>query len=41
MIYEIDRVPINNMKDYTDAIKNISGDVLVGTYRGYVVVKEK
>ena len=41
VIYEIDRVPINNMKDYTDAIKNISGDVLVGTYRGYVVVKEK
>lgn len=41
LIYEINRKPINNMKDYADTIKNISGDALVGTYRGYVVVKEK
>ena len=41
VIYEIDRIAVNNMKDYADTLKNVSGDALVGTYRGYVVVKEK
>lgn len=39
VIHEINRIPIRNMKDYTRTIKKLSGDVLVGTYRGYVVVK--
>jgi len=41
VIYEIDRTAIKNLNDYIGAIENVSGDVLVGTYRGYVVIKEK
>ncbi len=39
VIHELNRIPIRNMKDYNRVIKNLSGEVLVGTYRGYVVVK--
>jgi serine protease Do len=41
VIYEINRAPVKNIKDYNNAVKGFSGDVLVGTYRGYVVIKEK
>ncbi|MFA4991902.1 MAG: trypsin-like peptidase domain-containing protein [Candidatus Omnitrophota bacterium] len=41
IIYEINRVPIKNMVDYKIAVSGVSGDVLIGTYRGFVVVKEK
>jgi len=42
VIYEINRVPVNNKKDYELAVsKVVSGDALIGTYRGYVVLKEK
>ena len=41
VIYEINRTQIKNTKDYYNAISNVSGDVLIGTYRGYVVLKEK
>jgi len=41
VIYEINRVQIKGLKDYKDAIRDVSGDVLVGTYRGYVVIKER
>ena len=39
VIHEINRIPVKNIKDYNLAVKNLSGDVLVGTYRGYVAVK--
>lgn len=41
VIYEINRMPVKNVTDYQGAIKKVSGDALIGTYRGYVVVKEK
>lgn len=42
VIYEINRFPVRNTKDYAAAISNVSGgDALVGTYRGYVVLREK
>ena len=41
VIYEINRVPVKNMRDYSAAIDKASGDALIGTYRGYVVLKEK
>ncbi|MCX5687239.1 MAG: Do family serine endopeptidase [Candidatus Omnitrophica bacterium] len=41
VIYEINRMPVKSSKDYSSAIDKASGDVLVGTYRGYVVLKEK
>lgn len=41
VIYEINRMSIRNMQDYRNAIGKVSGDALVGTYRGYVVLKEK
>ena len=41
VIYEINRAPIKNMRDYSAAIDKASGDALIGTYRGYVVLKEK
>ena len=40
VIYEINRMRIKSLKDYKDAISDVSGDALVGTYRGYVVIKE-
>lgn len=39
VIYEINRVSIRNAKDYSVAIENVSGDILTGTFRGYVVLK--
>jgi len=41
VIYEINRTPVKSAKDYLSVIDKASGDVLVGTYRGYVVLKEK
>jgi len=41
VIYEINRSPVKNTRDYTVVTDKVSGDVLIGTYRGYVVVKEK
>lgn len=41
VIYEINRTPVKNMKDYSAAAGKASGDALIGTYRGYVVLKEK
>ncbi len=41
VIYEINRMPVKDIKDYNKAIKKVKGDALVGTYRGYVLVKEK
>ena len=41
VIYEINRAQVKNTKDYYNAISNVSGDVLIGTYRGYVILKEK
>lgn len=41
VIYEINRAQIKNTKDYYSVVSNASGDALIGTYRGYVVLKEK
>ena len=41
VIYEINRVPIKGIREYLASINKTSGDVLIGTYRGYVVLKEK
>jgi serine protease Do len=41
VIYEINREFIKGMKDYADSAGKASGDALIGTYRGYVVLKEK
>lgn len=41
VIYEINRAPIKNMRDYSAMAGKASGDALIGTYRGYVVIKEK
>ncbi|MFH1854721.1 MAG: Do family serine endopeptidase [Candidatus Omnitrophota bacterium] len=41
VVYEINRTSVKNISDYNDAIKGLSGDALVGTYRGYVVIKDK
>lgn len=41
IIYEINRISVNNADDYIKAAKSVSGDALIGTYRGYVVIKEK
>ena len=41
VIYEINRMPVKSMIDYLTVVSKVSGDVLIGTYRGYVIVKEK
>ncbi|MDP2921537.1 MAG: Do family serine endopeptidase [Candidatus Omnitrophota bacterium] len=41
VIYEINRTTVNNVKDYMAIVSKVSGDTLLGTYRGYVVLKEK
>ena len=41
VIYEINRTPLKDVKDYKKAIDGLTGDALVGTYRGYVVIKER
>ncbi len=41
VIYEIDRKTVRNISDYMSAVKGVSGDALVRTYRGYVVIKEE
>jgi len=41
VIYEIDRTSVKNLEDYIKIVSRVSGDVLIGTYRGYVIVKEK
>lgn len=40
VIYEINRMPVKGTRDYLKAIDGVTGDTLVGTYRGYVVLKE-
>jgi serine protease Do len=40
VIYEINRMPVKNTRDYSAAVDKASGDGLIGTYRGYVIVKE-
>ncbi len=40
IIFEINRTPISNLEDYYKVTKELKGDVLVGTYRGYVIIKE-
>lgn len=41
VIYEINRFTVKDITDYKNAIEESKGDVLIGTYRGYVVIKEK
>ena len=41
VINEINKRPIKNMKDYEIAIKDLKGDVLLRTARGYAIIKEK
>ncbi|OIO34423.1 MAG: hypothetical protein AUJ70_01130 [Candidatus Omnitrophica bacterium CG1_02_40_15] len=41
VIYEINRTSVKNIKDYSLVVDKVSGDALIGTYRGYVVLKEK
>ena len=41
VIYEINRMPVKNTRDYSAAVDKTSGDALIGTFRGYVVLKEK
>ncbi|MBU4311827.1 MAG: Do family serine endopeptidase [Candidatus Omnitrophica bacterium] len=41
VIYEINRIPVRSRTDYKNAIKGVTGDALIGTYRGYVVIKER
>jgi serine protease Do len=41
VIYEINRDIVRNKRDYEAAISRVSGDALIGTYRGYVILKEK
>ncbi|MDP6685715.1 MAG: Do family serine endopeptidase, partial [Candidatus Omnitrophota bacterium] len=39
ILYEINRTPVRNVRGYNKAVKETSGDVLVATYRGYVVIR--
>ncbi len=41
IIYEINRTPINNLEDYYKVTKDLKGDALIGTYRGFVIIKER
>ncbi len=41
VINEINRQPVKNMKDYEAVIKDLKGNALIRTARGYAVVKEK
>lgn len=41
IIYEINRTLVRNVRDYASITADLSGDVLVGTYRGYVIIKEE
>lgn len=41
VIYEINRMLVRNMRDFSAAVDKTSGDSLIGTFRGYVVLKEK
>jgi len=40
VIYEINRARVQSSRDYSSVVYRVSGDALIGTYRGYVVVKE-
>ncbi|MFA5060241.1 MAG: Do family serine endopeptidase [Candidatus Omnitrophota bacterium] len=39
VITEINKKPIKNIKDFKDAVKNESGDCLIQTNHGYLVIK--
>lgn len=41
IITEVNKKPIKNLKDYQSAIKGVSGDCLIKTNRGYLVLPEK
>lgn len=41
VIYEINKVSVKSVRDYSASVDKVSGDALIGTYRGYVVLKEK
>jgi len=41
VIYEINKIQVKNTRDYSAAVAKASGDGLIGTYRGYVILKEK
>ena len=41
LISEINWKPVKSLKDYNDGTKELKGNVLVRTNRGYIVVKEK
>lgn len=41
VINEINRKPVKNMADYEAAIKEVKGDALLRTAKGYAIVKEK
>lgn len=41
VINEINRRSIKNMQDYEVIVKNVKGDALIRTTRGYAIIKEK
>jgi len=41
IILEINKQPINNVSDYEKVTKNLKGDVLLRTSRGFFLIKEK
>lgn len=41
IIREINKAPVKNKAEYNKAVKNLSGDALVRTDKGYTIVKEK
>ncbi len=40
VIYEINRTPVRNLEEYRSVTGAVSGTVLLGTYRGYVVLNQ-
>lgn len=41
LINELNRTPVTSVSEFSNATKNVSGDCLIRTNRGYAVVKEK
>lgn len=41
VIYEINRIAVENVSKFQEVVQKVSGDALVKTYRGYVVIREK
>jgi len=40
VILEINKIQINNMTDYNNAVKNLKGDCLIRTLGGFVLIKD-